>query len=53
VAAGEKPAWAKLTRGFSDPVPGSEIRPQKAAVKVYEKMLVKFALCERAALDSL
>ena len=53
VAAGETPSWAKLTRGFTDPVPGSEIRPQKAAVKVYDQLLTKFALCERAALDSL
>ena len=53
VAAGQKPDWAKLTRGFTAPLPGSEIRPQKAAVKIYDQLLKKFALCERAALDSL
>jgi len=53
VAAGQKPSWARLTKGFSDPVPGSEIRPQKPVVKVYDVLVKKFALCERAALDSL
>ncbi len=53
VAAGQSPAWAKLTKVFTAPVPGSEIRPQKAAVNVYDQLLKKFAVCERAALESL
>jgi xylulokinase len=51
VAAGEKPSWEKLTRGFTDPVPGSEIRPRKPAVRVYDELIQKFAVCERAALE--
>jgi len=52
VAAGEKPKWASLTRGFAEPVPGSEIRPHKAAVRIYDKLIRKFGICERAALAS-
>ena len=51
VAAGKNPPWPSLTRGFTDPVAGSEIRPDKAAVRVYDQLLKKFALCERAALE--
>lgn len=50
-AAGEPPNWETLTRGFTDPVPGSEIRPEKPAVRVYDQLIKKFAVCERAALD--
>jgi xylulokinase len=53
VASGEKPLWTELTQGFTAPVPGSEIRPQKPAVRVYDELIKKFAVCERAALDSL
>ena len=53
VATGKKPRWEDLTREFTAPVPGSEIRPQKPAVRVYDQFIRKFAVCERAALDSL
>ena len=49
VAAGENPKWEKLTAGFSDPVPGSEIRPDKKAAKIYDKMVEKYAGCEITA----
>ena len=52
VAAGEKPSWENLTRGFTDPVPGSEIRPRKPAVRIYDELIKKFAVCERAALKA-
>jgi xylulokinase len=50
VAAGKQPKWAALTRGFTDPVPDSEIRPNPSAVRVYNQLIKKFAVCERAAL---
>lgn len=42
--------WEKLVSGFTDPVPGSEIAPDKQAAKIYEKMLDKYAECEYEAL---
>lgn len=52
-ASGKKPKWADVVRGFADPIPGSEIRPQPKAVKVYDRLLTKFAECEGKALESL
>ena len=42
--------WDKLVAGFTAPVPGSEVLPNKQAAKVYEKMLDKYAECEYEAL---
>jgi xylulokinase len=49
-AAGKKPRWKKLVAGFSKPVAGSEIRPDKKAAKIYDALLKKYAACEHAAL---
>ena len=49
-AAGEKPEWEQLVAGFTKPVAGSEVKPDKRAVKVYDRLLEKFAACEKAAL---
>ena len=48
---GKNPKWDKLTAGFTKPVPGSEIRPDKKAVKIYDKLLEKYAACESDAMD--
>jgi hypothetical protein len=45
-AAGKNPKWEKLVAGFTAPVPGSEIRPDKKAAKIYDKLLEKYAACE-------
>jgi len=50
VQAGEKPEWEKVVAGFTDPVPNSEIRPNPAATKVYDKLVEKYAASEREAL---
>jgi xylulokinase len=50
-AAGKKPAWEKLVAGFTRPVAGSEIRPDKKAAKIYDAMIKKYATCEAAALS--
>ena len=50
VAADQNPKWEKLVAGFTAPVPGSEIRPDKKAVKIYDQMLEKYASCEYDAL---
>jgi len=52
-AAGEKPKWEQVVASFTDPVPNSEIRPNPKAVKVYDKLVEKYAACEREALKSI
>ena len=52
-SAGKNPKWEKLVAGFTAPVPGSEIRPDKRAARIYDGMIEKFAACECAALDSI
>jgi len=51
-STGKKPQWEKLVAGFTAPVPGSEIRPDKKAAKVYDKLVEKYAACESDALES-
>ena len=48
--AGKNPKWEKLVAGFTAPIPGSEIRPNPKAVRVYDKLLEKYADAERDAL---
>ena len=52
VQAGEKPKWEKVVAGFTDPVPNSEIRPDPKAAKVYDRLIEKYARCEREALTT-
>ena len=52
-AAGKNPKWEKLVAGFCNPIPGSEIHPDKKAAKIYDKLIEKYATCEREALDSI
>lgn len=52
IASGKKTAWDKVVAGFTKPVPGSEIKPDKKAAKVYEELLDKYAGCEADALDT-
>jgi xylulokinase len=51
VAADKNPKWDKLVAGFTKPVPGSEVRPDKKAARVYDQMLERYAACESDALD--
>ena len=52
-AEGMKPDWPKLVAGFTRPVPNSEIRPDKTATKIYNKLIEKYADCESTVLSSL
>ena len=52
-AAGKNPQWEKLIAGFTDPIPNSEIRPDKQAAKIYDNLLEKYAACEQDALESI
>ena len=43
-AAGERPLpWEDVVRGFSDPVPGFEIRPRPETAAVYRPLLERYA----------
>jgi xylulokinase len=50
-ASNKNPKWEKLTAGFAAPIPGSEIRPDKKAAKIYDKLIEKYAACESEALE--
>ncbi len=51
VETGKPVKWEKLTAGFTAPVPGSQVLPDKKTAKIYEKLLKKYACCESDALD--
>jgi xylulokinase len=51
-ANGQSVKWEKLVAGFTAPVPGSQVLPDKAAAKVYDKMLNQYAECEYEALSA-
>ncbi len=53
VQAGERPEWENIVAGFTDPVPNSEIRPDKKAAKTYDQLVEKYAACEREALKQI
>jgi xylulokinase len=48
--AGAKPTWEEVVSGFAAPIPESEIRPNTKAVRVYDKLIQKYARCEKDAL---
>jgi xylulokinase len=51
VNGGKAAAWDKLCAGFTKPVPGSEVKPDKKASKIYDEMLDQYAGCEADVLD--
>jgi sugar (pentulose or hexulose) kinase len=52
-ATNKSPKWEKIVAGFTTPIAGSEIQPDKKATKIYDKMLEKYAACESDALDGI
>jgi len=50
---GEKPDWADVVAGFTDPIPNSEIKPNAKAARVYDKLVEKYAKCEQEMLREL
>ena len=51
-AGGKNPKWEKLAAGFTKPMAGSEIKPDKKTIKIYDKLVEKYAGCELDALDA-
>jgi xylulokinase len=50
VQSGGEPEWETVVGGFTDPIPGSEVRPNPAAARIYDRLIEKYAACEREAL---
>jgi xylulokinase len=49
-----KPAkWPQIVAGFTDPIPGSEVKPNKKAVAVYNKLIVKYSKVEQQAIAAI
>jgi xylulokinase len=51
VHSGKKPKWQEIITGFTDPIPNSEIKPNRRAVEVYDKLIKKYAACEEQTLQ--
>jgi xylulokinase len=51
--SGKKPRWQDVVAGFTEPIPGSEIRPNARAARVYDELVEKYAACERDAIRKL
>ncbi|MGD0651455.1 MAG: FGGY-family carbohydrate kinase, partial [Verrucomicrobiia bacterium] len=45
--------WEEVVAGFTDPVPDSEIKPNPKAARVYDKLIEKYAECERRVLQQI
>lgn len=50
IRAGRKAEWKKIVAGFTNPIANSEIRPNLKAARIYDKLIGKYAACERAEL---
>ena len=44
--AGSAPAWRETVKGFTDPIEGSQVRPQSGAVAVYDDLVKAYAAFE-------
>ena len=53
VESDAQPKWEKLVAGFCNPIPNSEIRPDKKSARIYDQLVEKYAACEREALESI
>ena len=39
--------WQEIVAGFTDPIQNSEIKPNPKAARIYDKLIEKYAECER------
>jgi sugar (pentulose or hexulose) kinase len=53
IQADEESDWGKVVAGFTDPIPGSEVRPDPKVARVYDQLIEKYAACEREALTKI
>jgi xylulokinase len=52
-ATNKNPKWDKLIAGFTNPIANSEIKPDKKAAKIYDKLIEKYVSCEQDALEQI
>ncbi|HVU28395.1 MAG TPA: FGGY family carbohydrate kinase [Verrucomicrobiae bacterium] len=53
IQAEEKSDWKKIVAGFTETIPNSEVRPNPKTARVYNKLVKKYAACERKALEQI
>jgi xylulokinase len=49
---GKKPKWQEVVSVFTDPIPNSEVKPMPKSVRIYNKLVEKYAACERSVLTA-
>jgi xylulokinase len=49
--SGKKPKWQEVVSVFTDPIPNSEVKPVLKSVRVYDKLVEKYAACEHRVLE--
>ena len=49
---GEKPKWREVVSVFTDPIPNSEVKPVSKSVRIYDKLVEKYAACENRVLNA-
>jgi xylulokinase len=49
---GKKPKWQEVVSVFTDPIPNSEVKPVSKSVRIYDKLMEKYAACERSVLNA-
>ena len=49
---GGKPKWQEVVSVFTDPIPNSEVKPVAKSVRIYNKLVEKYATIERRVLTA-
>jgi xylulokinase len=49
---GEKPKWQEIVSVFTNPISNSEVKPAAKSVRIYDKLMEKYAACERRVLNA-
>jgi xylulokinase len=45
--------WQEIVAGFTDPIPNSEIKPNRKSAEIYDKLIGKYAFYERRVLQQI
>jgi xylulokinase len=50
--SGKNPNWQEVVSVFTDTIPNSEVKPLAKSVRIYDKLVEKYAACERRVLTA-
>jgi xylulokinase len=50
--SGKKPKWQEVVAVFTEPIPNSEVKPVSKSVRIYNKLVEKYAACESRILNA-